>query len=70
MPDLSYWASFFYRAAKEEIGATITFDAEVTGDIINNNILPARPKGFEDYSVAMGQLPNTIFIVKPGVTLD
>lgn len=70
MPDLTYWAAFFHRAAKEEIGVVIDFDEEINS-YIETDLLPhARPPGFQDYTVAMGSLPNTIFIVKPGVTLD
>lgn len=70
MPDLTYWASLFHRAAKEEIGIVIDLDQEVP-DYLTDNILPqAKPKGFEDYTVCVGSLPSTLFIVKPGVTLD
>lgn len=70
MPDTAYWAAFFHRAAKEEIGIAIDFDEEI-GNYIETTIMPsARPAGFEDYTIAMGSLPNTLFIVKPGVTLD
>jgi hypothetical protein len=70
MPDRSYWSAFFHRAAKEEIGTTIIFDTELPEGFIQNNLNGARPPEFEDYTVALGSLPNTIFIVKPGVTLD
>ena len=70
MPDLSYWSAFFHRAAKEEIGVAIEFDDAVTFEMITNKFHPTRPDGFEDYTVCLGSLPNTIFIVKPGVTLD
>ena len=70
MPDLSYWSAFFHRAAKEEIGLVIDFDIEIN-DYLQDRIFPgAKPPGFEDYTVCLGSLPNTIFIVKPGVTLD
>jgi len=70
MPDLSYWSAFFHRAAKEEIGATIILDQEVNDDVLRKQIHGSRPPGFDDYTVCQGSLPNTIFIVKPGVTLD
>lgn len=70
MPDTAYWAAFFHRAAKEEIGIAIDFDQEI-GNYIEGDLLPrARPPGFQDYTVCSGSLPNTLFIVKPGVTLD
>lgn len=70
MPDHTYWASFFHRAAKEEIGLAIDFDQQITNYIEGDRFPKGRPPGFEDYTVTQGSLPNTIFIVKPGVTLD
>jgi hypothetical protein len=34
------------------------------------NLHYARPSGFEEYTVAVNDTNDTIFIVKPGVTLD
>lgn len=70
MPNHDYWASFFHRAAKEEIGLVIEFDSEVTDYIKNDNIDRSRPPGFEDYTICIPSIPNTIYIIKPGVTLD
>lgn len=69
MPDLSYWSAFFHRAAKEEIGLVIQFDQELGNYIETDRFPRGRPPGFEDYTVCSGSLPDTIFIVKPGVTL-
>lgn len=63
------WPDYFHRAAKEEMGLMIEFE-EMPRSLIENEIQLSRPEGFEDYSVATCSLPNTIFIVKPGVRLD
>jgi hypothetical protein len=68
--DLSRWAQLFHRAAESEIGISITLDTHPDLDLITSQIHPSRPPGFEDYTVAIPSIPKTIYIVKPGVTLD
>lgn len=71
MPDLSYFTALFHRAAKgEEIGILIRFEREIPDGFIQDNFNASRPEGFEDYTVVLASIPNTIFIVKPGVRLD
>ena len=70
MPDLSRYTDLFHRAAKEEIGICITFAGEITDYMQDVLFAKSKPPGFEDYSVTLVSIPNTIFIVKPGVRLD
>ena len=67
---LTNWTDYFLRAEKEEIGIAIEFTEPIENDLLRNHLMASRPLGFEDYSVAVPSIPNTIFIVKPGVTLD
>lgn len=67
---LSQWTDYFYRAAKEEIGIAVTLSEHPVDGFIQDHINTSRPPGFEDYTVCLPSTPNTIFIVKPGVTLD
>ena len=68
-PDPVY-RDYFLRAAKEEIGIAIEFSEAIDGNVVYNKFHASRPPGFEDYSVAIPSIPNTVFIIKPGVTLD
>ncbi len=62
------WPDYFHRAAKEEIGIAVEFDELHDG--YDSVVWEGRPPGFEDFSVVIPSIPNTIFIVKPGVRLD
>ena len=62
-----YWSSLFHRAAKEPIGIAILVDDIEPARL---RFHQSRPPGFENYSVALTDLPNVIFIVREGVTLD
>lgn len=68
MSNPDYWSSLFHRAAKEPIGIAILVDAEIY--LAQQALHRSRPPGFENYSVTMIDLPNVIFIVREGVTLD
>ena len=68
-PDPVY-RDYFLRAAQEEIGIAIEFAEAMDHNIITNKFHPSRPPGFEDYTVTIPSIPNTVFIIKPGVTLD
>jgi len=64
------YRDYFLRAAKEEIGIAIEFSEPLDAATITHGFHASRPPGFEDYSVSIPSIPNTVFIIKPGVTLD
>jgi hypothetical protein len=68
LPRHNPWSDYFLRAAKEEIG--IAVEVNELRDGLDKVIWEGRPPGFEEYTVVIPSIHNTIFIVKPGVTLD
>lgn len=67
-PRRNPWPDYFHRAAQEEIG--IAIELNHMNDGFESDLSNGRPPGFEGYTVCTCAIPNTIFIVKPGVRLD
>ena len=61
------WTELWARASQEEIGIAISVE---NPNLIISYLGSCRPAGFEDYTICRTEDQNTLFIVRPGVTLD
>lgn len=61
------WSEAWHRASREEIGICLTVDNPRQ---CVYHLHMHRPAGYQDYTCTRTVNANTIYIIKPGVTMD
>jgi hypothetical protein len=63
------WTEAFHRASRESIGIALRVSNPQRSMYLLHEHRPADP-AFRDYTIARTPIPDLIFLIRPGVTLD